>query len=361
MPISHPLSTISVVLGTTIFSANHGLSASRVTPRIRLVALGLGLLLFGLLIHRLGLATLIENLRRSGWVLLPVLGLWFGAYCCNAFSWRLLMSGQPGRPGFGTILRTTISGFALNYATPILSVGGEALKLAAATRWLGNPRKGAGSVLGYRLLFTTAHVTIMLGAVLTALAHGSTVAAAKWALVACGLFLLIDLLILLSVHRAGALLRLLDLLPKIPGVSRFAARVEPRREALAEVDQQISALYRHRPALFWLALASELTARTLMLGEFYLVPRSLGIEVSVADAFAMGGLTSLAGLIMFVVPYGLGAKEAGSLGAFRLLGYDPAIGVYTAVVGRLRELCWIGIGLLILAADRATNLEQRRK
>jgi hypothetical protein len=86
-----------------------------------------------------------------------------------------------------------------------------------------------------------------------------------------------------------------------------------------------------------------------MLGEFYLVPRSLGLAVTPWDAFAMGGLTSLVGLMLFVVPFGLGAKEAGSLGAFRLLGYDPAIGVYTAVVGRLRELCWIGIGLLLLA------------
>ena len=338
-------------MNTPVANSPHA-AASGASPRLRLLALGLGLVLFAILVNRLGLDALRHNLRQSGWVLLPVLGLWLAAYCCNALSWRLLMAGQPGRPGFGTILSTTISGFALNYATPILSVGGEALKLAAATRWLGNPRKGAGSVVGYRLLFTTAHVTIMLGAVVVAAAHGSAVPAAQWALAACALVLLIDMLVLLSVHRAGALLRLLDLIPKIPGISRLAGKAESKREALAEIDQQITALYRHRPALFWLALMSELTARTLTLGEFYLVPRSLGLQVSVADAFAMGGLTSLASLIMFIVPYGLGAKEAGSLGAFRLLGYDPSIGVYTAVVGRLRELCWIGIGLLILAFGR---------
>lgn len=329
------------------------------SARIRLLALGIGLALFGLIVYRLGLDTLRENLHHSGWVLLPILGLWLAAYCCNAFSWRLIMSGEAGRPGFGTTLSTTISGFALNYATPILSVGGEALKIAAATRWLGNARKGAGSVVGYRLLFTTAHVTVMLLAVLVALAHGPGSPVAGAALWGCALLLFLEAAILFSVHRAGALLRLLDLLQRTPGISRIALKAESKREALAEMDQQVTALFRRSPALFWVALASELTARTLMLGEFYLVPRSLGLQVTVADAFAMGGLTSLVGLIMFVIPFGLGAKEAGSLGAFRLLGYDPSIGVYTAVVGRMRELCWIGIGLGLLAVTSRGKGEGR--
>lgn len=319
------------------------------STRVRILALVLGLVLFALLVYRLGLDTIARNLHRSGWVLGPVLLLWFGAYCCNAFSWRLIMKGQEGRPGFGTTLSTTITGFAINYATPILSVGGEALKIAAATRWLGSASKGAGSVVGYRLLFTTAHVCIMLLAVLVALAHWPESVVARWALGGCSLLLLLEAGILLSVHRAGALLRLLDLLHRVPWMGKLAAKAESKRAALAEMDGQVTALYRTYPGLFWLALLSELVARTLMLGEFYLVPRSLGMAVTPADAFAMGGLTSLVGLIMFVVPFGLGAKEAGSLGAFRLLGYDPSIGIYTAIVGRMREMCWIGIGLLLLA------------
>ncbi|MEO8029201.1 MAG: lysylphosphatidylglycerol synthase transmembrane domain-containing protein [Gemmatimonadota bacterium] len=322
------------------------------STRIRILALALGLSLFALLIYRLGLDTLLDNLRHSGWVLAPVMLLWLGTYCCNAFSWRLIISGEPGRPGFGTTLQTTITGFAINYATPILSIGGEALKVAAATRWFGNARHATGSVVGYRLLFTTAHVCIMLLAVIVALAHGPTTPVAHLALGAAALILLAEAALLLSIHRAGALLRLLDLLHRVPGLGRLAAKADGKREALTEIDQQVTALYRTRPGLFWLALASELLGRTLMLGEFYLVPRSLGLAVTPGDAFAMGGLTSLVGLLMFIVPFGLGAKEAGSLGAFRLLGYDPAIGVYTAVVGRLREISWIGIGLLLLAVQR---------
>lgn len=317
--------------------------------RLRLVALALGVILFGLLLYRVGLHNLLDNLRRAGWVLAPVMLLWLGTYCCNATSWRLIMADEPGRPGFGAALNVTISGFALNYATPVLSVGGEALKVAAATRWLGNTRRAAGSVVGYRLLFTTAHVICMLVAVAIAVGHGPATPVARWSLGFAALILLAEAALLLSIHRAGALLRLLALLHRIPGLGRLAARAEQKRDALSELDQLVTALWRTRPARFWTALSLEILGRTLMLGEFYLVPRSLGLAVTPWDAFAMGGLTSLVGLMLFVVPFGLGAKEAGSLGAFRLLGYDPAIGVYTAVVGRLRELSWIGIGLLLLA------------
>jgi hypothetical protein len=317
--------------------------------RLRLLALALGLVLFGFVLYRVGLHNLIDNFRRAGWVLAPIMLLWLGTYCCNATSWRLIMADEPGRPGFGEALQTTISGFALNYATPVLSVGGEALKAAAATRWLGSARRGAGAVVGYRLLFTTAHVLCMLTAVGIAVLHGPTTPVARWGLGLAAVILLLEVALLLSIHRAGALLQLLALLHRIPGLGRLATKAEAKREALGELDQVVTALWRTRPIRFWAALGLEVLGRSLMFGEFYLVPRSLGLAVTPWDGFAMGGLTSLVGLMLFVVPFGLGAKEAGSLGAFRLLGYDPAIGVYTAVVGRVRELCWIGIGLLLLA------------
>jgi len=33
---------------------------------------------------------------------------------------------------------------------------------------------------------------------------------------------------------------------------------------------------------------------------------------------------------------------------FQLLGLDPALGVYTAIVSRLRDIAWIGVGLALV-------------
>jgi hypothetical protein len=51
---------------------------------------------------------------------------------------------------------------------------------------------------------------------------------------------------------------------------------------------------------------------------------------------------------MFMLPYELGAKEGSLYLLFRLVGVNPALGVYAALVSRLRDLAWIGIGLVLI-------------
>jgi len=55
------------------------------------------------------------------------------------------------------------------------------------------------------------------------------------------------------------------------------------------------------------------------------------------------------------VPFEAGTKEGSLYLLFRLLGLDPALGVYTAIVARLRDVVWIGAGLALvwLAGRRA--------
>ena len=55
------------------------------------------------------------------------------------------------------------------------------------------------------------------------------------------------------------------------------------------------------------------------------------------------------------VPFEVGTKEGSLYLLFRLLGLDPALGVYTAIVARLRDVVWIGAGLALvwLAGRRA--------
>jgi len=51
---------------------------------------------------------------------------------------------------------------------------------------------------------------------------------------------------------------------------------------------------------------------------------------------------------MFMLPYELGAKEGSLYLLFRLVGVNPTLGVYAALVSRLRDLAWIGIGLVLI-------------
>src|SRR5205807_2393592 len=64
--------------------------------------------------------------------------------------------------------------------------------------------------------------------------------------------------------------------------------------------------------------------------------------------------TQLVQNALFVVPFEAGTKEGSLYLLFQLLGLDPALGVYTAIVSRVRDLVWIGagVGLVWLSGRR---------
>src|SRR5690606_15281519 len=51
--------------------------------------------------------------------------------------------------------------------------------------------------------------------------------------------------------------------------------------------------------------------------------------------------------IAFFLPFGLGAREGGLYAIFGLLGMPPELGVAASMLGRIRELTWIGLGLAL--------------
>ena len=65
-----------------------------------------------------------------------------------------------------------------------------------------------------------------------------------------GLLLLCVLALILSAHRSGVLERLLNWMGRVPLVRRLAARLEPKRAMLLELDQQITEFYHRQPGRF---------------------------------------------------------------------------------------------------------------
>jgi uncharacterized protein (TIRG00374 family) len=322
--------------------------------RVRLLALALGLALFGYLLSHVGLRELAVNARRTGWMLAPVLAVWGGVYACNAAAWRLILADDSGAPRFARIYAATISGFAINYLTPFISLGGEPLKIAAATEWLGDARRAAASVVTSRLIFTIGHLLSMLSAVVLGVIFFPRNPVTIIALAGFGLLLGLLLGLVLMVHRQGMLERTLNFLHRTPGLGKLAGIIEPRREALAEMDQHITSFHHASPRRFWMAVALEYMGRALMMLEYFLILRSVGTPASYFDAYLIGSFTSVVGIVLFIVPFDVGTKEGGFYAVFRALGLDPHLGIYTSVISRVRELAWIlvGLGLLALQSGR---------
>lgn len=318
--------------------------------------LGATLLVF-LVIHS-GPAMLWRTITGSAWVVGPLVLIWGVVYACNARAWQLLI---PDRPPEFTFLRAfllTISSFAMNFTTPALSLGGEPLKMAGATPLLGRER-AVGSVVSFRFLHSVSHMVVLLSAIIPAailLPHTPAI----WAMLGgATIFLAGATTFLLSSHRDGVFERGVSLLGRVWLLRALVERLEKNRGRLQELDRELSAVHT-APGQFKWALATEVAGRIAGTLEFAVILYGLGLGLDIPRAFVIANLGSVFTMLLFFMPFEMGAKEGGAYLIFAWLGLDPKLGTSAALLSRVRELAWavIGIGALLLmgpAKPRATS------
>ena len=316
--------------------------------RLQLALFLLGAVVFGYLVARIGVGQLVSDAARSGFMLVPIVLLYAVVYGCSARAWQLTM-GDSNRPRFWRTFAMTISAGALNVLTPVINAGGEPFRVAALAPWLGT-RRAAGSVILHRMLHSVAYVLVWLTAIVLAFAllPRETPNAVFVMLGVVGLVLLGIIALFLSAHRSGLLERVLNWMARVPLLRRLAARLEPRRAMLVEVDQQITEFYHRQPGRFVQAILLEYLSRCIFMLELMLIVASLGFRLGYLHAFAIGGLEAIAGNVTFLVPFELGAREGAFYLLFNLFGLDPQLGLYTSIVSRVRDFVWIAAGLLLI-------------
>jgi len=315
---------------------------------LRLALFLLGVAVFGYLVTQIGIGQLASDAGRTGFMFVPIVLLYSLVYACSARAWQLTM-GESNRPSFWRTYAVTISAGALNFLTPVVNAGGEPFRVAALAPWLGT-RRAAGSVILHRMLHSFAYVLVWFTAVVLAFAllPRETPNAVLIILGVVGLVLLCILALIMSAHRRGVLERLLDWMGRVPLLRRLAARLEPKRTMLVELDQQITEFYHRQPRRFVQAILLEYLSRCIFMVEIVLIVASLGYRLSYLSAFAIGGLEGLAGNLLFVVPFEIGAREGAYYLLFNLFGLDPQLGLYTSIVSRVRDFAWIAAGLLLI-------------
>lgn len=306
-----------------------------------------GAAILTLLLSRIGLAALADDIARTGWWLLPITLIYLPVYALNALAWHLTLASERGRPPFPRLLAITISGFAINYLTPVVSLGGEPYKVAAIASQVGG-RRATSSVIVFTMLHAFSHLLIWLTAVAGALVALRPPPALAAVLVVLGVVLAALTVFIFARHRKGVLEGLVDLLGRVPFLDRLAQRLEGRREVLADIDRQITDFYHLDRRRFWLAIAVEYISRALSMLEYWFIFLSLGIPLGVGHAFLIGAFSSLIMNILFFMPFELGSKEGGLFALFELIAGRGATGVTASIVSRLRELMWIAVGLLLI-------------
>jgi uncharacterized protein (TIRG00374 family) len=309
----------------------------------------LGATVFGYLVAQIGIGELAADAVRTGWMIVPIIGLYALVYACSALAWQLTMMGDPQRPSYWRTYVVLISSGSLNFLTPLINAGGEPFRVAAVAPWLGKQR-AAGSVILHRMLHSFTYVLVWLTAVLLAfplLPHGTP----TFVRVVLGVILVLILgiiALLLSALRTGMLARILNWLQRAPLIRRLAIKLEPRRAMLIDLDRQITDFYHRSPRRFLQAIALEYLSRCVYMFELVLIAGSLGFSLDYLRAFTIGGLEAIVSNALFIIPFEMGAREGAFFLLFKLFGLDPQVGLYTSIVGRVRDFAWIAGGLLLI-------------
>ena len=150
-------------------------------------------------------------------------------------------------------------------------------------------------------------------------------------------------------YRNGLVVKILRLLSHIPYIGRWAERFyEQHTEALHRVDTQIAALHAQHKRTFYLSLGLELLARVVSSLEIYVLMRILTPEVTVVDSILIMAFSSLLSNLMFFMPMQIGAREGSIALVANRLHLTAGYGLFTGILCRLREMCWIVVGLLLI-------------
>ena len=314
--------------------------------RLRLLVFAAGVAVFLFLVIHVGPIALLGHLRQVGWKLVPIVLLWIPVFLCWAAAWRLTMPAA-GAPSFWRVLVVGIAGHSINEITPFAQVGGEPFRVAALSQWLGRDR-ATGSVITYYMLHSLSNMAIWVAGIVLVLALYSPPAVLIAPMVALGALIVAAMVFIFTRHRGGVVAPLLTFTRRIPVVRRLAAPLERHRPKLEELDRHITGFYHERPGHFWLALLFDALGRAIATLEYWFIGQGLGLQMSPLAAFVIGSFGALAINLIFFMPMQAGTKEGGLFFAFRLVGFDPSLGVFAAIVQRLRELSWIGVGLLLI-------------
>lgn len=296
----------------------------------------------------------VQNVRRAGYWFPAIVLLWVIIYLMNTRAWSIIIStsvsvnGQ--KPPFWKLYKYTITGFSLNYVTPVGLLGGEPYRIMEIAPYVGK-ETAVSSVILHSMMHIFSHfcfwgVSILLYLVLYGKGMQTGMAILMTVLT---LFCLLGIYFFMKGYRYGLALRGLRLFLHIPFCRLKVERFITRNEAtLLRIDHQIAELHRQSKRVFYESLLLEFGARMVGCLEIMFTLLILTDQVSYWDCVLIQAFTSLFANLFFFMPMQMGAREGGFALAVGGLALSGAYGVYTSLIIRLREIVWIIAGILLM-------------
>ncbi|MEG0993541.1 MAG: lysylphosphatidylglycerol synthase transmembrane domain-containing protein [Bacteroidales bacterium] len=308
---------------------------------------GISALLF--MVYKIGMDVIWDNVKQTGWWFVGIISVWALVYLINTLAWYVIIREDSAeKVPFRKVFKFTVSGYALNYVTPMGLAGGEPYRIMELKRYMST-EKATANVILYAMMHVCSHFFFWLtGAVLIAwLVPVSVKVSVALTCMVVGCIVLIVLFF--RGYKEGLVVKMSRIAGKLPFVGKKIRNMEDTtRDRLMLIDNQIKSLHGKRIRTFYTSLGLEYTARLVNCLEILMIVTALGQEASYVDALIIVALSSLFANILFFSPMQLGTREGGLYLAFKTLGIVPGISISVSFITRIRELFWIMIGILLM-------------
>ena len=316
-----------------------------------------GLVVLAIMVSQLDFKEVWEGVRRAGYWFLAVVVLWLFLYCFNTTAWWLIIRSQGEKQGVGFLwlYKTTVSGFALNYATPGGLMGGEPYKIMSLSPRIGTER-ATSSVILHTMTHIFSHFWFWLLSCILYVCILPVNVPMALLLAGVAAFCLTALWFFLKGYKKGIAFSGMRLLSHIPFVKKWAARfIDNHKEQLHTIDMQIAALHGQSRGTFFCAVLLELSCRIVSALEIFFILLVIMPSANYLHCILILAFTSLFANMLFFIPLQLGGREGGFLMSANGLGMTASAGIFVALLVRLRELIWTAIGLLLIKFDRKSK------
>ena len=306
-----------------------------------------------------------EHLCHAGYWLLPIVGIWIVVYGLNALAWQSIIEGNIGGKSpvsFWRIYRLTITGYALNYATPVGGLGGEPYRIMELSKDIDN-QHATSSVILYAMMHFFAHfwfwfISIFIYLALVIVGDMPITIAIGTILAIIVVFCLIAFYLFSKGYRNGLVIYVLGIIGKIPGLKGWSHRFQERHaEALHNIDAQIAALHHQDKRAFYTSLFLEYFSRVVQSLEVMFMLLLFGIDcgggfagltLTFLHSILIVAFTTLFANLIGFLPMQLGVQEGGFVLSIAALGLSAALGIFVSIICRVREIIWILIGMLLM-------------
>jgi len=306
--------------------------------------LGLGLLLFIVLLARLGAQGILQRLARIGWMFVPAFLAYVSSQFLSTMTWMSCVPSGSSRASYWDLLQVFWAGHALNAVTPGGGMG-EALKVSLLRGKVGG-RPLVASLILYNVINTTSVAAAsVIGAVLCVVWLDAPLVATVSLLIGA-LAVALGVLVLLWLVRRGTLSKALGLIQRLP----FVSFRDPQAIAdhATDIDGLMCKFFHERPHDVLRAMLFASGARLAQVVEMWCLLYPLVTEGNVFLIAVLAHTTStLTSWATAFVPGQVGTLEGGNAAVFQLAGLDPVLGVTAIIARRLRTALGVGIGLLL--------------